>query len=167
MANSPIGSGIDPQDTFRAGVYWQGGDSRWRPHDLVPLTASVRADVCIVGGGFTGLWTALSIMRLAPDTEIVLVEREYCGAGASGRNGGWVNGWDDVLTKLVSRFGRDTAMWLLDASRRSVDDIRDTVVSGGIDCDLALEGGLMVAASPAQMAAVRETELAREADWPR
>jgi len=140
----------------RAGVYWQGGDTRWQPRDLVPLTNTVRADVCIVGGGFTGLWAALSLQRLAPGTDVVLIEREYCGAGASGRNGGWVSGWDDALPKLVARFGRDAALWLLDASRRGVDDIRDTVREGGIDCDFALEGGLVVAASPAQVDGVQE-----------
>ena len=113
--------------------------------------------------GFTGLWTALSIKRLAPATDVVLVEREYCGAGASGRNGGWVNGWDDILPKLVSRFGRDAALWLVDASRRSLDDIRDTVRDGAIDCDLSFEGGLTVALSPAQVDGILEAALlARE-----
>ena len=141
----------------RAGVFWQGGDARWQPRDLVPLTTTEHADVCIVGGGFTGLWAALSITRLAPGTVVVLIEREYCGAGASGRNGGWVNGWDKSLPRLASRFGRDAALWLLDASRRSVGDIRDTVRDGGIDCDFAMEGGLTVAASPAQAEAMRAT----------
>jgi glycine/D-amino acid oxidase-like deaminating enzyme len=150
-------------DAARAAVYWQGGDPRWQPRDIVPLTTTERADVCIVGGGFTGLWAALSIKRLAPGTDVVLVEREYCGAGASGRNGGWVNGWDDMLPKLVSRFGRDAALWLVDASRRSLDDIRETVVAGQIDCDLAFEGGLTVALSPAQVDGILEAALlARE-----
>jgi len=140
-----------PGAAARAAVYWQGGDLRWQPRGLVPLTTTERANVCIVGGGFTGLWTALSIKRLAPETDVVIVEREYCGAGASGRNGGWVNGWDDILPKLVSRFGRDAALWLVDASRRSLDDIRDTVREGDIDCDLSFEGGLTVALSPAQV----------------
>ncbi len=140
-----------PGAAARAAVYWQGGDARWQPRELAPLTTTERADVCIVGGGFTGLWAALSIKRLAPETDIVIVEREYCGAGASGRNGGWVNGWDDILPKLVSRFGRDAALWLVDASRRSLDDIRDTVRDGEIDCDLSFEGGLTVALSPAQV----------------
>ena len=141
----------------QAGVYWQSGDARWQPHDLVPLTSTEHADVCIVGGGFTGLWTALSTKRLAPDADVVLIEREYCGAGASGRNGGWVNGWDKSLPQLVSRFGRDAALWLLDASRGSVTDIRDTVRDAGIDCDFAMEGGLIAAASPAQAKALRAT----------
>ncbi|MBN2203756.1 MAG: FAD-dependent oxidoreductase, partial [Thermoleophilia bacterium] len=111
-------------DTARAAVYWQGGDPRWQPVGVAPLTTTERADVCIVGGGFTGLWTAIAIKRLAPETDVVIVEREYCGAGASGRNGGWVNGWDDALPKLVAHFGRDAALWLLDASQRGLDDIR-------------------------------------------
>jgi glycine/D-amino acid oxidase-like deaminating enzyme len=152
-----------PGDAARAAVYWQGGDPRWQTGDIVPLTTTERAYVCIVGGGFTGLWTALSIKRLASETDVVLVEREYCGAGASGRNGGWVNGWDDILPKLVSRFGRDAALWLLDASRRSLDDIRDTVRDGAIDCDLLFEGGLTVALSAAQVDGILEAALlARE-----
>ena len=142
---------VGPSAATRAAVYWQGGDLRWQPRELVPLTTTERADVCIVGGGFTGLWTALSVKRLAPETDVVIVEREYCGAGASGRNGGWVNGWDDILPKLVSRFGRDAALWLVDASRRSLDDIRDTVRDGDIDCELSFQGGLTVALSPAQV----------------
>ena len=157
MTDAPGKSPDRSGDVPRAGVYWQGGDERWQPRDLVPLTTTEHADVCVVGGGFTGLWTALSIKRLSPDTDVVLIEREYCGAGASGRNGGWVNGWDDALPKLVSRFGRETALWLLDATRRSVDDIRETVRDGEIDCDLAFEGGLTVAASPAQVEAVGES----------
>jgi glycine/D-amino acid oxidase-like deaminating enzyme len=133
----------------------------------VPLTTTERADVCIVGGGFTGLWTALSIKRLAPEADVVVIEREYCGAGASGRNGGWVNGWDDALPRLVSHFGRDAALWLLDVSQRSLDDIRDTVRDGDIDCDLSFAGGLVVALSPAQVdgvleAAVLARQLGRE-----
>ena len=146
-----------------AAVYWQGGDPRWQPQDIVPLTSAERADVCIVGGGFTGLWTALSIKRLAPEVDVVLIERQYCGAGASGRNGGWVNGWDDALPKLVSHFGRDAALALLDACRRSLDDIRDTVRDGDIDCDLTFAGGLTVALSPAQVDGVLEAaSLARD-----
>jgi glycine/D-amino acid oxidase-like deaminating enzyme len=146
-----------------AAVYWQGGDPRWQPDGVVPLTTTERADVCVVGGGFTGLWTAISLKRLAPETDVVVIEREYCGAGASGRNGGWVNGWDDALPKLVAHFGRDAALWLLDASQRGLDDIRDTVRDEAIDCDLAFEGGLVVALSPAQVDGVLEpAALARE-----
>lgn len=151
----------------RAAVYWQGGDPRWQPGGVTPLTSTERADVCVVGGGFTGLWTAIWAKRLAPEIDVVLVEREYCGAGASGRNGGWVNGWDDALPRLVAHFGRDDALSLRDLSQRGLDDIRDTVRDEAIDCDLAFEGGLVVALSPAQVdgvlaPAVLARELGRE-----
>jgi glycine/D-amino acid oxidase-like deaminating enzyme len=163
MADSRAKAREEGSETTRAAVYWQGGDPRWQSRGLTPLTTAEHADVCIVGGGFTGLWAALQIKRLAPDADIVLIEREYCGAGASGRNGGWVNGWDDILPKLVSRFGKDAALWLVDASRRSLDDIRETVCEGEIDCDLAFEGGLTVALSPAQVEGILEAALlARE-----
>ena len=118
MAKSDGKTREESGGTARAAVFWQGGDPRWQPADLKPLTTTERADICIVGGGFTGLWTALQVKRLTPDADIVLIEREYCGAGASGRNGGWVNGWDDILPKLVARFGQDAALWLVDASRQ-------------------------------------------------
>ena len=163
MADSRGKARDEGGETTRAAVFWQGGDPRWQPSHLTPLTTTERADVCVVGGGFTGLWAALQIKRLAPEADIVLIEREYCGAGASGRNGGWVNGWDDILPKLVSRFGKDAALWLVDASRRSLDDIRETVRAGQTDCDLAFEGGLTVALSPAQVDGILEAALlARE-----
>jgi glycine/D-amino acid oxidase-like deaminating enzyme len=57
-----------------------------------PLDGSVDADVAVVGGGYTGLWTALFLLREAPGTKVVVVEGETCGFGASGRNGGWASG---------------------------------------------------------------------------
>ncbi len=53
-----------------------------------PLAAAVHADVCIVGGGYVGLWTAIELVEHAPDARVVLVEAEGCGFGQSGRNGG-------------------------------------------------------------------------------
>ena len=111
----------EPQD----GVFWFGGDPRWQPAgDGAPLTRTVHADVCIVGGGFSGLWTAYWIKRLSPDADVVVLEREFCGAGASGRNGGWVNGWEDSIGTLVSRFGAESAAWLLEASIGGTDAMR-------------------------------------------
>jgi glycine/D-amino acid oxidase-like deaminating enzyme len=71
--------------------YWidsVGGPPRRRE----ALPGSVEADVAIVGGGFTGLWTAYYLKRRDPSLRVVLLEADFCGAGASGRNGGWVTG---------------------------------------------------------------------------
>ena len=54
-----------------------------------PLAADARFDVCIVGGGLTGLWTAYSLAKADPQLRIAVLEREIAGFGASGRNGGW------------------------------------------------------------------------------
>jgi glycine/D-amino acid oxidase-like deaminating enzyme len=135
-----------------AAVYWFDGDPRWTPPEqITPLTGSIEADVCIVGGGYTGLWSALHIKRLAPQTEVVLVEREFCGAGAAGRNGGWVNGFEGDLPTLVERFGEEAAVWLVGASGDGLDDIGRTVAEGGIDCSYALNGGLSVATCEAHL----------------
>lgn len=52
-----------------------------------PLQGDTRCDVCIVGGGYTGLWTALMLKEAVPALDVVLIEADICGAGASGRNG--------------------------------------------------------------------------------
>src|SRR4029453_3936702 len=57
-----------------------------------PLTGETRADVAILGGGYTGLWTTLRLTELAPGARIVVVESDICGGGASGRDGGVVSG---------------------------------------------------------------------------
>ncbi|HJW74434.1 MAG TPA: FAD-binding oxidoreductase [Thermoleophilia bacterium] len=138
-----------------------GGDPRWDPEPaMTPLTRRLRADVCVVGGGFTGLWSALELKRLAPDGDVVVVEQQFCGSGASGRNGGWINGWEDVLPNLTRLFGAQHALGLLELSRACVARIAEVVADGGIDCDLAFGGGLVIATSEAQMRAMRETATA-------
>src|SRR5262245_48155851 len=68
-----------------------------------PLRGSTTADVVIIGGGYTGLWTALRIADLAPDARVVLLEADICGGGPSGRNGGFVTGWWDELPTLTEK----------------------------------------------------------------
>ena len=65
------------------------------PVSCPPLTGMLRADVCVVGGGFVGLWSALEIAERAPDATVVVLEAQGCGLGASGRNGGWATSWEE------------------------------------------------------------------------
>ena len=65
-----------------------GGVPAYRP----PLPGDIEADVCIVGAGYTGLWTAYYLKKAEPKLNIVIVEKEFAGFGASGRNGGWLSG---------------------------------------------------------------------------
>jgi len=146
------------------GVFWQGGDPRWDAvRSITPLTRTIRADVCVVGGGFTGLWSALSLKKLAGELDVVLLEETYCGHGASGRNGGWLNGWDEILPTLTGLYGRSDALAVLDLSHRSLNDLTQLVSDGAIECDLAMGGGLIVATSEAQQRGLLETVAVLEA----
>lgn len=72
-----------------------------------PLRGRVAADVCIVGGGFAGLWTAVDLAEREPGLRVALLEADICGGGASGRNGGFFSSsWHD-LPAFVGLFGRD------------------------------------------------------------
>ena len=82
--------------------------------------------------------------------------------GASGRNGGWVNGWEDLLPTLLARFGDEDARWLVDRSVEACPGIERTVRESDIDCDLVLDGGLEIALSAAQMARHEEDAAERE-----
>ena len=65
-----------------------------QPTLLAPsLFGDVTADVAIIGGGYTGLWTAYFLTETTPGTRIVVLEADICGGGPSGRNGGFLHGW--------------------------------------------------------------------------
>ncbi|MDQ4030533.1 MAG: FAD-binding oxidoreductase, partial [Actinomycetota bacterium] len=65
-----------------------------------PLSGERTADVAIVGGGYTGLWTALALLRRDPDLRVAVVEAKFVGHGPSGRNGGFLHGWWSSLPSL-------------------------------------------------------------------
>jgi len=122
------------------------------------LGGDVTADVCVVGGGYTGLWTALAVKEREPSADVVLLEAATCGSGPSGRNGGFVHGYWASVAELVPLLGRDEALQLARAGERIVPAVR------ALDDDVWLrEGGmLMVSASPAQDAAVDHAVAAAE-----
>lgn len=76
------------------------------------LVEDTRASLCIVGGGFTGLWTAILAKQMRPDLDIVLLEADVCGGGASGRNGGCVSTWSTKFLTLQRLFGDTEAIRL-------------------------------------------------------
>ncbi|RYZ11668.1 MAG: FAD-dependent oxidoreductase [Comamonadaceae bacterium] len=106
------------------------------------LHGAIDADVCIVGGGFTGLWTALRLLERAPGTKIVIVEAGLCGSGASGRNSGAMGHWWPRLPTLVRLLGRDDGLHLLRASVDILQDIRGYIEANAIDCDMRLESSV-------------------------
>ncbi len=106
-----------------------------------PLDGDTEVDVCVVGAGFTGLWTAYHLLRLQPDRRICVVEREVAGFGASGRNGGWVSAlFPSAAMAAAMRPGLITA----------IDDIGAVVAAENIACGFDKAGTLRLATSPAQ-----------------
>ncbi len=111
-----------------------------------PLRGNVRADVAIVGAGFTGLWTALSLAAADPSLRIAVLEREIAGFGASGRNGGWVSGaFPAPKTAIAAAHGRDAAIAMQRALFDSVDEVGTACLSEGIDAHYRKGGSLGVA----------------------
>jgi putative aminophosphonate oxidoreductase len=129
-----------------------------RPGEDAPsLKGDVRADVCIVGGGYTGLWTAIRLKEHDPALDIVLVERDVCGGGASGRNGGFVLSWWAKFGSLAKICGTEEALRLARASAQAVADIGAFCEEHGIDAHYRPDGWLWTATSPAQIGAWDET----------
>ena len=121
------------------------------PQTAAPqLDGDTAADVCIVGGGYTGLWTAVALKERDPSLEVVLVESEICGAGPSGRNGGFIHGYWAGLADLLPLLGRERALQLAHAGERIVPAVRAFCESRGEDVWLRESGILMVSASPSQ-----------------
>jgi len=124
------------------------------PAPAPPLAGDATADVAIVGGGYTGLWTALALRERAPELRVVLVEAEICGAGPSGRNGGFIHGYWASLASTLPLLGTDDAVRLARAGERIVPGVRAFAEARGEDVWLREGGMLMVSAAAAQDAAV-------------
>lgn len=115
-----------------------------------PFAGRARADVAILGGGYTGLWTALRIRELEPAARVVIVEQDLCGSGPSGRNGGFVTGWWDELPALIRKFGEAEAVRTARALDAEIARLGPWCVANGVDADLRESGFLQVSAAPAQ-----------------
>jgi glycine/D-amino acid oxidase-like deaminating enzyme len=89
-----------------------------------PLQGHLGVDIAIVGGGFTGLWTALRLKKRAPALSIAVIERDICGAGASGKNGGKVAGYWGALGRVSRSYGADAALDLAQLGAAAQDQIR-------------------------------------------
>jgi len=144
--------------------YW------WHRHGIPArrpsLPGGTEADVCIVGAGYTGLWTAYYLKRADPALRIVMLEANFAGYGASGRNGGWVT---SALPGSRDRYargprGRDGVRDLEQHLRDTVDEVARVCAAEGIDASLVKGGELSVATSAAQDARLRH-RLEEERAW--
>ena len=98
-----------------------------------PLTQDTNADVVIVGGGFTGLWTAYFLTETNPELRVVVLEQDICGGGPSGRNGGFASGWWDELDSLTALYGAEAAVRACRAISNSISGIGEFCRTHGVD----------------------------------
>ncbi|MGZ8512285.1 MAG: NAD(P)/FAD-dependent oxidoreductase [Candidatus Limnocylindria bacterium] len=119
------------------------------PEPRPALETDVDGDVVIVGGGYTGMWTAWFASELAPEARVVLLEAERCGTGPSGRNGGFVNSMWPNLPSLRERFGDAAALELARASEAEVDGIGAWCEEQRVDAWYRRGGYLQVSTAPA------------------
>jgi glycine/D-amino acid oxidase-like deaminating enzyme len=112
------------------------------------LDGDTTADVVILGGGYTGLWTAWFLKEREPDLEVVLLEADICGGGPSGRNGGFCDGWWDRIRDLRETYGDADAMELSMTAGRSPKEIEAWCEANGVDAWFHHGGDLAVATNP-------------------
>ncbi|MCC6008126.1 MAG: FAD-dependent oxidoreductase, partial [Rhodobacteraceae bacterium] len=144
--------------------YWHrdaGGTPQ--PRDL--LRGPARADICIVGAGFTGLWTAYYLKRAVPTLEIVVLERAFAGFGASGRNGGWLTGgfaWSH--RRYEARAGREGVRAMIAALAMAPAEVIAVAAREGIAACIHPTDELALATNAAQWDRAR-AELEARQSW--
>jgi glycine/D-amino acid oxidase-like deaminating enzyme len=149
---------------YRAYSFWLDsvpGELEPRP----PLGGRAEVDVAIIGGGYTGLWTAYYLKRSDPTLRVAVVEKEICGFGASGRNGGWCSAlFAGSRERTAAHHGREAAISLQRAMFDTVDEVGEVANKEGIDAHYEKGGTLTFATSRAQLERVRSS-IDHERSW--
>jgi glycine/D-amino acid oxidase-like deaminating enzyme len=152
-----VGHSMDKKDPFvlrhladvQPELWWLDSDPlEPAPHSA--LIGDIGADLCVVGAGYTGLWTALLAKERDPEREVVVVEQYETGAGASGRNGGFCSAsLTHGYLNGVRRFPHEMEL-IQRLGRENLDEIEATIARYGIECDFERTGELQVAVAPWQ-----------------
>ena len=124
--------------------------------DAPPLERDTTADVVILGGGYTGMWTAWFLTEREPGIDVVLLEGDICGGGPSGRNGGFVNGLYDEADVLIERHGAEGRRTVVMAAR-SIDEVGAWCGEHGVDAWFRATGDIGISTNPVHDAAVVQT----------
>jgi glycine/D-amino acid oxidase-like deaminating enzyme len=143
----------DALATTKPEPFWL--DSPDRPQPRPQLDGDVHCDLAVVGGGYSGLWTALRAKERHPERDVVLVEADRIGGAASGRNGGFCE------ASLTHGEANGRSRWPDEADRleelglANLDEIEATLQRYGIDCDFRRTGVLNVATQPHEVDELR------------
>ncbi|WP_461001277.1 NAD(P)/FAD-dependent oxidoreductase [Streptomonospora sediminis] len=158
----------------RSAGFRNGGVSYWfrdtgLPERRPALPGGSDYDVCIVGAGYTGLWTAYYLKKARADLRVAVLERRFAGYGASGRNGGWLSAeFAGSKQRYAATHGKAGVVALQRAMMASVDEVVSAAGSEGIDADIVKGGMRLVATNPAQKARLQAevAELHELGYWP-
>ncbi len=141
--------------------YWL--DQPGAPVPRPPLNGTDSADLAVIGGGFSGLWTALLAKERDPARDVVLIEGRKIAWAGSGRNGGFCSAsLTHGIANGLDRFPGEIAT-LERLGRQNLDQIERSIASYGIDCDFARTGELSVATAPWQLDGLAQTAAAGRA----
>ncbi len=135
------------------------------PERRAALDGDTDCDVCIIGAGYTGLWSAYYLKLADPTLSIVVVEKEFAGFGASGRNGGWLSGgfaWSHE--KYLKGSSEAAVRAMVQAMNGTVDEVIRVAETEGIEADILRTDELMVATHPAQLERAK-AEVAHRRKW--
>jgi glycine/D-amino acid oxidase-like deaminating enzyme len=141
-------------------LWWEGGipspAAASSPKAGYAAEAPAEVDVAIVGGGYTGLWTAYYLLGLDPSLSVVVLEAEHVGFGASGRNGGWVSAlWPVSAATLARESGEAATRSMLAALRETVVEVGRVADDEGIECGFRRGGVVLAARTHAQVERAR------------
>ncbi len=131
---------------LREALVAEGGVAPGAP----PLHGTETADIVVVGGGYTGLWTAWFLRELDPSVRVTILEADICGGGASGRNGGFLEGWWNSLGALVRNFGEEAGLAAALEAEAAPVAIGTWCEAHGVDAWYRRAGTMVVSSSPAQ-----------------
>jgi len=153
-----------------AGLYEYFVDSYWMETSGLrsdplrpPLRGAAKADVAIVGGGFTGLATAIAVARRQPERRVVVLEGARCGYGASGRNGGFADTTYMGFPEFAASHPPEEARGVFDVIATGLHAIERLVGESGLDVELERNGGLRMASTEKQIALLESTHATMQA----
>lgn len=156
---------VIPQPARLGDISFWYADMGGLPDRRASLDGDSTADVCIIGAGYTGLWTAYYLKQADTSLSVTIVEKEFAGFGASGRNGGWLTGGFAWTHEKYLKTGTEQGVRdMVGAMGGTVDEIIRVAQTEGIDADIHPTDELMIATNPAQWARVHE-EVAHRQSW--
>jgi len=135
------------------------------PYRRAALAGDTTADVAIIGAGYTGLWTAYYLKRDNPGLDMLVIEKDFAGFGASGRNGGWLTGgfaW--THRRYLETSSEQAVRAMVEAMNGTVDEVIRVAEAEGVEADIHRTDELMVATKPAQLGRM-QAEVAHRRHW--